>query len=127
MLNTSDKQDWLSETRNLLSDAMTQAFLLDMELRESQIDVKRRKELFEKFTIAKNKLVLLLSPAKEKHDKLLKSMEKLALTLNVNVLYNNPSLRKDAIPYDNTVFWSESNEVMEVGRNLFYDAWQKNQ
>lgn len=127
--NKNNRQTWVSETRNVISELLTQANLLNIEFQEQTINPERRKILHEKFSYNKNKLNLLLNPAKEKHKLLLESLDQLLTTLDTHMFNshanNNPNLGIGLIPYDNGKFMQEVNKVIENGRILLYDEWGK--
>lgn len=128
-INSNNRQDWVIDTRNTVSELMAQANLLNIEFQEKNINFEKRKAIHEKFVFNKNKLYLLLKPEKEKHKLLLDSLEEFITTLDTHLLNsnanNNPNLGIGFIPYDNGKFLTQTNKVIENARNLLYEEWGK--
>ncbi|TND07424.1 MAG: hypothetical protein FD123_3274 [Bacteroidetes bacterium] len=128
-INSNNRQDWVNETRHTVSELMTQANLLNIEFQEQTINFEKKKIIHEKFTYNKNKLFLLLKPAKEKHKLLLDSLGDLMTTLDRHLLNSNsnndPNSGIGFIPYDNGKFMKQTGEVIENARNLLYEEWGK--
>lgn len=128
-INTSNRQDWVIDTRNTISELMTQANLLNIEFQETILNVDKRKAIHEKFLYKKNKLYLLLKPEKEKHKLLLNSLDELLTILNTHLLNsnanNNPNLNIEFIPYDNGKFITQGNTIIDHARDLLYEEWAK--
>lgn len=128
-INSNNRQDWVIDTRNTVSELMAQANLLNIEFQEKNINFEKRKAIHEKFVFNKNKLYLLLKPEKEKHKLLLDSLEEFITTLDTHLLNsnanNNPNLGIGFIPYDNGKFLAQTNKVIENARNLLYEEWGK--
>lgn len=128
-INSNNRQDWVIETRNTVSELMTQANLLNIELQETTLNSEKRKTIHEKFVYHKNKLFLLLKPGKDRHKTLLDSLNEFITTLDTHLLNsnsnNNSNLGIDFIPYDNAKFMRQADNVIESARNLLYDEWEK--
>lgn len=128
-INSNNRQDWVIDTRNTVSELMAQANLLNIEFQEKNTNSEKRKAIHEKFVFNKNKLYLLLKPEKEKHKLLLDSLEEFITTLDTHLLNsnsnNNPNLGIGFIPYDNSKFLAQTNKVIENTRNLLYEEWAK--
>jgi len=128
-INSNNRQDWVIDTRNTVSELMAQANLLNIEFQEKNINFEKRKAIHEKFVFNKNKLYLLLKPEKEKHKLLLDSLEEFITTLDTHLLNsnanNNPNLDITFILYDNGKFLVQTNKVIENARNLLYEEWGK--
>ncbi len=126
-INSNNRQDWVIDTRNTVSELMAQANLLNIEFQEKNINFEKRKAILEKFVFNKNKLYLLLKPEKEKHKLLLDSLEELIKTLDTHLLNgksnNDPNSEIGFIPYDNGKFLAQKNKVIENARNLLYEEW----
>ena len=125
-INANNRQTWVTETRNVIAELTTQANLLNIEFQETDINIERKKNLHEKFTYNKNKLFLLLKPEKEKHKSLFNSLNALMLTLDEHMLNSKANINNDLnIPFDNGKFMTQTDKVIESGRNLLYDEWGK--
>lgn len=128
-INSKNRQDWVNDTRNTVSELLAQTNLLNIEFQEKKINFDRRKVIYEKFIFNKNKLYLLLHPKKENHKLLLDSLEEFITTLDMHLLNsnvnNNPHLGFQFIPYDNGKFLAQSNLVVKNARNLLYQEWGK--
>lgn len=125
-LSTNNRQDWVTETRNVISELMTQAKLLNIEFQENNQNNERKKMLHEKVTMSRTKLLLLLKSDKEKHKILLASLSDLLNTLDEHLLNRKAKDENNInIPYDNGKFMSQLEKVVDSGRDLLYDEWQK--
>jgi hypothetical protein len=128
-INSNNRQNWVIDTRNTVSELMAQANLFNIELQEKNIDFEKRKIIHEKFIFNKNKLYLLLKPEKENHKILLDSLEEFIITLDYHLLNsntnNNPNSGISFIPYDNGKFLAQTNKVICNARNLLYEEWSK--
>lgn len=125
-LNTNNRQDWVTETRNVITELITQVKLLNIEFQEEKQNEDRKKVLHEKVTMNRTKLLLLLKSNKEKHQILLLSVRELINTLDEHLLNRKAKEENNLnIPYDNGKFISQMDQVVENGRNLLYDEWRK--
>lgn len=124
-LNTNNRQAWVNETRNNLTDLMTQARLLNIEFQESQPNIERKKMLHERLTQSRTKLLLLLKPEKETHKDLIDTLRTFINTLDEHLLNSNANAQGIVISFDNMKFMNQSDAVIESGRKLLYDEWGK--
>jgi|JI9StandDraft_1071089.scaffolds.fasta_scaffold61099_4 hypothetical protein len=128
-INSNNRQDWIIDTRNTVSELMTQANLLNIEFQESTVNSDKRKAIHEKFVYNKNKLYLLLKPDKKKHKILMDSLGELLTILDTHLLNsnanNNPSLNMGFIPYNNGKFMAQAEKVIDNARDLLYEEWEK--
>ena len=128
-INSNNRQDWVIETRNTVSELMAQANLLNIEFQETTLNFDKRKAIHEKFVYNKNKLFLLLKPEKDKHKILLDSLKEFITTLDTHLLNsnsnNNPTSVIGFIPYDNAKFMTQTDNVIDSARNLLYEEWGK--
>lgn len=125
-LSTKNRQDWVSETRNVIAELITQAKLLNIEFQERNQNDERKKMLHEKVTMNRTKLLLLLKPDKDKHQTLLASLTDLINTLDEHLLNRRAKDESNLnIPYNNGKFLSQIDKVVENGRDLLYDEWGK--
>jgi hypothetical protein len=125
-LNTTNRQAWVNETRNVITDLMTQAKLLNIEFQESPPDRKREKEIHEIVTQNRTKLLLLLKPDKASHKELLSLLEEFINTLDEHLLNSRAKNERGLyIPFDNVKFSIQSDKIIESGRTLLYDEWRK--
>ena len=105
---------------------MTQVKLLNIEFQEINQNDERKKTLYEKVTMSRTKLLLLLKPNKEMHNILLTSLRELINTIDEHHLNRRAKERQNIdISYDNVKFLSQMDQVVENGRNLLYDEWGK--
>lgn len=123
-LNTNNRQAWVNETRNALTDLITQTRLLNIEFQEKLPNFERKKMIHEKVTQSRIKLLLLLNPEKEYHKELIEVLKTFINTLDEHLLNSNSSAQI-TIPYDNFKFMSQSDAVIECGRKLLYNEWDK--
>ncbi|MFN8312162.1 MAG: hypothetical protein U0289_05105 [Cyclobacteriaceae bacterium] len=125
-LNTTNRQAWVNETRNVITDLMTQAKLLNIEFQENPPDRKREKEFHESVTQNRTKLLLLLKPDKASHKELLSLLTEFINTLDEHLLNSKAkSERGINIPFDNMKFSIQSDKIIESGRALLYEEWGK--
>jgi|GEM_PF-5655534 len=124
-LGTNNRQAWVNETRNAITDLMTQAKLLNIEFQDNQPSDDRKRLIHEKVTENRTKLLLLLNPVKESHKALLDSLRTFINTLDEHLLNSNASAQGVNIPFDNSKFMIHADEVIENGRKLLYDEWGK--
>lgn len=125
-LNTNNRQAWITETRNVITELMTQANLLNIEFQEANISIEKKKILHEKFTYNKNKLFLLLKLDKEKHKNIIDSLTELMTILDTHMLNSKANNERNMnIPFDNSKFMNQIDIVINNGRILLYDEWGK--
>ncbi|OYU95648.1 MAG: hypothetical protein CFE21_10945 [Bacteroidetes bacterium B1(2017)] len=125
-LSANNRQDWVTETRNVISEVMTQAKLLNIEFQEKYQNDERKKILHEKVTMSRIKLLLLLKSDKETHKLLLASLTDLINTLDEHLLNRKAKdVNNFNIQYDNGKFLTQMDKVVENGRDLLYDEWGK--
>ena len=125
-LNTTNRQAWVNETRNVITDLMTQAKLLNIEFQEGLPDRKREKEIHESVTQNRTKLLLLLKPDKASHKELLSLLTEFINTLDEHLLNSRAKNERGInIPFDNMKFSIQSDKIIESGRALLYDEWRK--
>ncbi len=125
-IDTVNRQAWVVDTRNTISKLITQANLLNIEFQEKPINKGKLKDLHKKFSYHKNKLSLLLNPNIEEHEIMLKSLDEMMETLDThlsNSKKNNKGVK--SFSYDNIKFMTQSNKVIESGRKLLYDEWER--
>ncbi|MEJ2596573.1 MAG: hypothetical protein P8100_15940 [bacterium] len=125
-INANNRQAWVTDTRNVIASLITQVNLLNIEFRESDLDPDRKKVLHEKLIYNKNKLFLLLNPGNERHKKLMDALNVLMTTLDSNLgKHKKKDPEEKNIPADLSVFASQTEAVIEKGRNLLYHEWGK--
>lgn len=125
-VNANNRQSWVTETRNVITNLITQANLLNIEFQDIESNEIRKKDLHEKFNYNKNKLFLLLKPEKEKHKLLVDALNALMFTLDEHMLNSKlKDSKKVSIPFDNNKFMIQTEKVIESGRSLLYDEWSK--
>ncbi len=125
-INANNRQAWVTDTRNVIASLITQVNLLNIEFRESVTYSDRKKDLHEKLTYNKNKLLLLLNPGNKKHKKLMDALDALMMNLDGDLRKGSLTERKEKhTPVDHRLFISQTEAVIESGRNLLYDEWGK--
>jgi hypothetical protein len=125
-LSTSNRQTWVNETRNVITELMTQAKLLSIEYQEKEPNVERRKIIFEKVIKNRTKLLLLLKTDKNHHKFLLDLLTEFINMLDKHML--NDKVKNEqgiSIDFDNHKFIIQSDKIIECGRTLLYDEWGK--
>ncbi len=125
-LSTSNRQEWVIDTRNVITELLTNAKLLNIEFQENQSNSKERKNIYASVTYNRNKLLLLLKPDKQLHKNLLDSVSELITTLDEHLLNSKAKdERGKVIPFNNKKFLEQMDKVIESGRILLYDEWGK--
>ena len=125
-LNTSNRQAWVTDVRNVISDLLTQARLLNIEFQEQTIDVERKKMLHEKVTYNHIKLLLLLDPNKDHHKPTLKSLVMFMNILDKHLINSVERERRGGIIENNNLdFINSQQEFIEESRKLLYYEWGK--
>ena len=125
-LNTNNRQAWVTEVRDILTDLITQAKALNIEFQEKKLDIERQKILHDKITYNHVKLLLLLDPNKERHKPTLKNLVDFMKTLDKHLFASNAKERGEAnVKYDNSEFLANMQKVVEEGRKLLYEEWGK--
>lgn len=125
-LNTNNRQAWVTDVRNVISDLLTQAKLLNIEFNASSINIEKKEILHEKVTYSHIKLLLLLDPSKEHHKPTLKSLVDLMNVLDTHLL-NSEAREKQGlmIQNDNLEFMKHQQKIIEESRKLLYAEWGK--
>ncbi len=128
-INSNNRQNWIIETRNTITELTAQVNLMNIEFQEKIINLERQKEIHVKITFNKNKLILLLKPDLESHKKLRDSLYELINILDLHLRNsrnnNDPNSKVGFIAYDNGDFMEKTNTVLENGRILLYEEWGK--
>jgi hypothetical protein len=122
-LNTNNRQVWLTNVRDVLSELITQSKLMYIELIESDIPNETVKTIHEKLTYNHVKLLLLLNPNKSHHKDLLKSLVEFMTILDKQMLdkHHLGNLNEN----DNIKFTKCTQDMVESGRALLYTEWSK--
>lgn len=120
-LNSKNRQEWINDVRNCISEFVTQCRLLNMQFQEPVHTKEKRYILHEKVSLYRNKILLLLSPQIPQHANFLGKMNELLDALEIHLLNS----RANILDYNNQEFLVKSNEVLESGRTLLYFEWQK--
>ena len=125
-LNTNNRQAWVTDVRNVISDLLTQAKLLNIEFQETNIDLDKKKILHEKVTYNHVKLLLLLDPSKEHHKPTLRSLVDFMYILDKHLL-NSEARQKEGlvIENDNLEFMKSQQKFIDESRKLLYVEWGK--
>ena len=121
-LKANNRQEWINELRNTLSELLAVCKQMNIEFQDSNKDQSRIKELHEKVTFNRNKILLLLDPDnKDTHKTLFDSLHKFINILDDHLLNSKHDLRD----YKNWDFSLEYDTIIENGRKLLYTEWQK--
>ncbi|MFC4263972.1 hypothetical protein ACFOWM_13845, partial [Ferruginibacter yonginensis] len=120
-LYLKNRQDWINEVRNSLSEFLTHCNLINIELQEATQNMIARKTIHEKLSLNRNKLRLALNPKIEEHEKLLESISALMNVLDIHILNTNSQQRQ----YDNVDFMRKADNVIVDGRFVLYKEWDK--
>lgn len=120
-LNSKNRQDWINEVRNCISEFATQVRQLNIQLQQKEEDAVKTFDLHGKVYLYKSKLKLLLTPTIDEHAAFLQSMEDLVSVLEIHVLNNKSNVGS----YSNQDFIVKSDRMIENGRQMLYFEWQK--
>ena len=125
-LNTNNRQSWVTDVRNVTSDLLTQAKLLNIEFNSTSIDLEKKKALHEKVTYNHIKLLLLLDPIKEHHKPTLRSLVDFMNVLDRHLLNSEARERQGLIiQNDNLEFMNNQQKIIDESRKLLYYEWGK--
>jgi len=125
-LNTNNRQAWVTEVRNVLSELITQSKSFNIELHESTVNIAKKKDLHEKVTYNHTKLLLLLNPAIEYHKPLLSALVAFMTVLDRELLNSEMSQEmRGQYKTDNVDFFSALQKIIDSGRSLLYTEWGK--
>lgn len=120
-LKTKNRQDWINDVRESITEFTTQCKMLNIEFQSTTPDPEKVKPLLEKVTLYRNKLLLLLNPAKETHKPLLNAIDSLMTVLEHHFFYCSGKIQA----FNNEDFLDKTAIVIKCGRDLSYDEWQK--
>lgn len=120
-LNSKNRQDWINEVRNAISEFATHIRQLNIQLQEDETDKAITMHVHEKVYLFRSKIKLLLSPKIGVHLDFLNAQEELMDVLEDHIL---KSKRKHG-NYDNQNFIVKLNAVVDKGREMLYFEWQK--
>jgi hypothetical protein len=120
-LNSSNRQEWINDVRDCISELITQCNLLNISFQEEPKNKDREKEIHQKVTLYRNKLRLFLSTEIEQHKMFLDELREFINILDRHFLNS----RNPVEDYDNIAFARKSDSVIELGRALLYFEWHK--
>jgi hypothetical protein len=120
-LNSKNRQDWINELRNCISEFATHARQLNIYLQSERDDKEKAFVLQEKVYLYKSKIRLLLTPSIEKHGIYLTAQEDLMNVLEIHLLNSKAKIDQ----FNNQDFIVKSDFMIEKGRELLYFEWQK--
>ena len=109
----------------MITDLLAQAKLLNSEFQDDAPDRNRLKALHEKVAFNRTKLLLLLKPGKTSHQQLLYDLSEFISTLDEHLLNSKAKINGVNIPNDNLNFSMRMTKVVERGRDLLYEEWNK--
>jgi hypothetical protein len=124
-LNTNNRQAWVTDVRNVISELLTQAKLLNIEFQETNIDLEKKKILHEKVTYNHVKLLLLLDPSKEHHKPTLQSLVGFMNILDKHLLNSEARQQGLIIKSNNLEFMTSQQKFIDESRKLLYVEWGK--
>lgn len=119
-LNSKNRQDWINELRNCISEFATHARQLNICFQRNDLDDKRF-GLHEQVFRYKSKIRLLLNNTKPQHTTYLDAQEALMKVFEIHLL-NSAAKIED---YNNQDFLVKLDFMIEKGRELLYYEWQK--
>lgn len=120
-LNSKNRQDWINDVRDAISEFSTHVRQLNIQLQEKEIDRSMVFSLHEKVQLFKSKIKLLLSPQIETHKSYLSAQEDLMNVLEDHLLKSKGGYGE----YNNQAFIVNLNLMVEKGREMLYAEWQK--
>lgn len=121
-LKTKNRQEWLNDLRNTMSEFMASCKKINIEIQTPNIDTNENiKIIHEKISFNRTKLILLLTPKKELHKNLLDSIKEFVDILDEHLLNYKGNIND----YKNLDFQKASDSMVENARILLYDEWQK--
>ena len=120
-LNSKNRQDWINELRNCISEFATHTRQLNIYFQSNEQDKDKAFILQEKVYLYKSKIRLLLTPSIEKHRTYLGAQEDLMNVLEIHLLNSKAKINQ----FNNQDFIVKSDIMIEKGRELLYFEWQK--
>jgi hypothetical protein len=120
-LKINNRQDWLDEVRMTVSEFLTFCRLLNIEFQDPSDKLERQKNLHEKVSLHRFKLLLLLDPKKTDHKSVLDSIFDLMNILDHHMLNSKRTIE----PYKNGDFVKKSEDIVVASRELLYNEWGK--
>lgn len=114
----------MNEVRDSISELIANCIKINIEFQDPGDNAKQIiKDIHEKISLHRSKLRLLLStnPKKTTHSNLLNSMKELIDKLDHHVL----NYRNNVNDWNNQVFQTACNKVVEDGRTLLYAEWKE--
>jgi len=122
-INADNRQGWITETRNVITELITQANLFKTELLNANPEINRTKSIYEKFSSQRIKLLLLLNPKKQFHERLINSLNKIATILDE--VQNESDLKAQKNFIKSNEFSLRIEEILDSGRDLLYYEWNR--
>jgi hypothetical protein len=120
-LNSKNRQDWINDVRNAISEYATHVRQLNIQLQEKDKDRAAIISLHQNVYLHKSKIKMLLSPKIREHAYFLDAQENLMDVLEDHLLKS----KGDYGEYNNQSFIANLNVMVEKGRELLYFEWQK--
>jgi hypothetical protein len=121
-LKTNNRQDWINELRTTMSEFMSNCSRINLEFQNPGENSKEKiKEIHEKITLNRTRLILMLDPKKPSHEELLNYMKDFVNLVDYHVL----NYRGNINDYKNLEFIQKSTLMIENARELLYAEWQK--
>lgn len=118
-LYSSNRQAWINSVRETLSELLTQCSLLNIAIQSN--DKNGRASAFEKVAFRRNQLRLFLSPLIEKHKNVLENLVELINLIDRHQLNSEIPMEQ----YDNLKILKCQDKLVESGRIMLYDEWNK--
>lgn len=121
-LKTKNRQDWINDVRNSISEFISNSIKINIEFQDPGPDNQQKiKDTHEKITYNRAKLRMMLNPDKTLHNNVLASMDALMEVYDLH----NAVYRSKVGTYDNFKFKNAADKLVDDGRILSYNEWQK--
>lgn len=123
-LKTKNRQDWINDVRNSLSEFIANCVKSNVEFQDPTSESKQKiKDIHENIILNRTKLRLLLNsnPDKTLHNNLHTSIKEFVDIFDKHVL----NYRNNINDYNNYDFQKACDKIVDDGRALLYDEWQK--
>ncbi len=120
-LNSKNRQDWINEVRNCLSEYITQCRMLNIECQNTPISSEKFEDYFSKTNYNYYRLLLLLKHNKDEHSPLFTLLNEMSGLMDKHIL----NARHEINDYDNVAILQKQNEIVKAGMELFYFEWNK--
>jgi len=121
-LNTNNRQEWITELRNTITELSASAKSLNMSFQLPSLFDKQF-EIHNNFSTKLYKLMLLVKQNKPLHEALMNAVDDLVKLLDNHLFEMNNKQKGYESNFDNNKVLTKIGTVIKIGRDLLYDEW----